>query len=390
MKSQSILRQFLDAEASSGIVLVAAAGLALLLANSPLADGYFHILHVHLGPLSILHWINDALMALFFLQVGLEIKREMLDGELATWPRRTLPGLAAAGGMAAPAVVYVGLNLGNPEALRGWAIPAATDIAFALGVLSLLGNRVPASLKAFLAALAIIDDLGVVLIIALVYSGGPHFGYLAGAVAVLGLLVAMNRWRVRHLVPYLALGVVLWFFVFQAGVHATLAGVALAATVPLRRLPGIEHHTEQSPVHRLEERLQYVVPFVVVPIFGLANAGVALTGTELAPWASPVTSGVVLGLVFGKMTGVFLTTVVAVRLGIADMPQHATWRHIFGGALLCGIGFTMSIFVSLLAFPDSEQLQDQAKIGVLAGSVLSAIAGSLVLACRPHSGKYSH
>lgn len=194
MKSQSILRQFLEAEASSGIVLVAAAGLALLLANSPVADGYFHILHAHLGPLSVLHWINDALMALFFLQVGLEIKREMLDGELATWPRRILPGLAAAGGMAAPAGIYVGLNLGNPEALRGWAIPTATDIAFALGVLSLLGNRVPASLKAFLAALAIIDDLGVVLIIALVYSGGPHFSYLAGAVAVIGLLVAMNRW----------------------------------------------------------------------------------------------------------------------------------------------------------------------------------------------------
>ncbi|WP_373414875.1 Na+/H+ antiporter NhaA [Ensifer aridi] len=387
VKSQSILRQFLEAEASSGIVLVAAAGLALLLANSPVADGYFHILHAHLGPLSVLHWINDALMALFFLQVGLEIKREMLDGELATWPRRILPGLAAAGGMAAPAGIYVGLNLGNPEALRGWAIPTATDIAFALGVLSLLGNRVPASLKAFLAALAIIDDLGVVLIIALVYSGGPHFSYLAGAVAVIGLLVAMNRWGVLHLVPYLGLGVVLWLFVFQSGIHATLAGVALAATVPLRRIPGIERHTEKSPVHRLEERLQYVVPFVVVPIFGLANAGVALTGTEVAPWASPVTSGVALGLLYGKMTGVFLTTVVAVRLGMADMPQHATWRHIFGVSLLCGIGFTMSIFVGLLAFPDSEQLRDQAKIGVLAGSVLSAIAGSLVLAYRPDFGK---
>ncbi len=326
-------------------------------------------------------------MALFFLQVGLEIKREMLDGELATWPRRILPGLAAAGGMAAPAGIYVGLNLGNPEALRGWAIPTATDIAFALGVLSLLGNRVPASLKAFLAALAIIDDLGVVLIIALVYSGGPQFSYLVGAVAVIGLLVAMNRWGVLHLVPYLGLGVVLWLFVFQSGIHATLAGVALAATVPLRRIPGIERHTEKSPVHRLEERLQYVVPFVVVPIFGLANAGVALTGTEVAPWASPVTSGVALGLLYGKMTGVFLTTVVAVRLGMADMPQHATWRHIFGVSLLCGIGFTMSIFVGLLAFPDSEQLRDQAKIGVLAGSVLSAIAGSLVLAYRPDFGK---
>nr|WP_295468722.1 Na+/H+ antiporter NhaA [Mesorhizobium sp.] len=385
-RQKSVFREFLDSESSGGIVLMAAAALALIVANSPLAPTYLAALKAYIGPLSVAHWINDALMAVFFLLVGLEIKREVLDGQLSTWPRRILPGLAAAGGMAVPALIYVGLNWGNAETMRGWAIPTATDIAFALGVLSLLGSRVPASMKVFLTALAIIDDLGAVVIIAIFYTADLQMAYLAGAFAVLGILYAMNRMGVLSLLPYLALGVVLWILVLQSGVHATLAGVALALTIPLRRTPGIEHDTETSPLHRLEHALHGVVPFVIVPVFGFANAGVSFTGMSADTLVDPLTLGVAAGLVIGKLVGVFGTSYAAIRLGFADMPANAARMHLLGVSLLCGIGFTMSLFIGLLAFADNPTLQDDVKVGILLGSVVAALLGSLVMMLAPRPG----
>ncbi|MGB3042242.1 MAG: Na+/H+ antiporter NhaA [Xanthobacteraceae bacterium] len=378
-KPRSLLREFLGGEASGGIVLMAAAALALIVANSPLLGAYEGALHAKLGPLSLEHWINDALMALFFLLVGLEIKREMIDGQLATWPRRVLPGIAAAGGMLVPALIYVALNVQNPEAIRGWAIPTATDIAFALGVISLLGSRVPASLKIFLAALAIIDDLGAVIIIALFYSSGISVPDLVGAFAVLGLLFTLNRRGVLQLWPYMLLGVILWILVYRSGVHATLAGVGLALMIPLRMKDGHVDDVEHSPLHRLEHRLGKVVPFIIVPIFGFANAGVSFGGVGFAGLIEPLTLGIAGGLVFGKLVGVFGSAGIAIRLGFADLPVHASWMQLFGTALLCGIGFTMSLFIGLLAFADNPLLQEEVKIGILAGSAAAAILGTLVL-----------
>ena len=385
-RQKSVFREFLDSEASGGIILMAAAALALIVANSPLAPTYFAALKAYVGPLSVSHWINDALMAVFFLLVGLEIKREVLDGQLSTWPRRILPGLAAAGGMAVPALIYAGLNWGNAETMRGWAIPTATDIAFALGVLSLLGSRVPASMKVFLTALAIIDDLGAVVIIAIFYTADLQMAYLAGALAVLAALYTMNRFGVRSLIPYLVLGVVLWVLVLQSGVHATLAGVALALTIPLRRTPGIEHDNEGSPLHRLEHALHGVVPFVIVPIFGFANAGVSFAGMSPDTLVDPLTLGVAVGLVVGKLVGVFGTSYAAIRLGFADMPANAARMHLLGVSLLCGIGFTMSLFIGLLAFADNATLQDDVKVGILLGSVVAALLGSLVMVLAPRPG----
>ncbi|RWP42807.1 Na+/H+ antiporter NhaA [Mesorhizobium sp.] len=379
----SIFREFLDSEAAGGIILMAAAALALIVANSPLAETYFDALHVYLGPLSVSHWINDGLMAVFFLLVGLEIKREMLDGQLSTWPRRVLPGVAAAGGMLVPALVYVAINRDNPAALSGWAIPTATDIAFALGVLSLLGNRVPGSLKVFLTALAIIDDLGAVVIIAVFYTSGLSLAYLGAAFAVIALLIALNRMGVLTLLPYLVLGAVLWVLVLKSGVHATLAGVALALTIPLKVTPGISHDLDHSPLHRLEHGLHNIVPFVVIPIFGFANAGVSLAGLSPAALVEPLTLGVAAGLVAGKLVGVFGSSALAIRLGFADLPVNAGWLHMVGISLLCGIGFTMSLFIGLLAFANNVELQDAVKVGILAGSFIAAILGAAVLLVAP-------
>jgi Na+:H+ antiporter, NhaA family len=378
----SALRELLQSEAGGGIVLMVAAAAALAIANSPLAPAYFGVLKTYVGGLSILHWINDALMALFFLLVGLEIKREFLDGQLSTWPRRILPGLAAAGGMAAPALIYVALNVSNAEILRGWAIPTATDIAFALGVLALLGSRVPVSLKVFLTALAIIDDLGAVAIIAAFYTANLALLWLGLAVLVLLVLAGLNRAGVERLWPYLALGAVLWFFVLKSGVHATLAGVALALTIPLRLSPG-RPDDSASPLHILEHALHPWVAFLIVPVFGFANAGVSLAGMSWAALLAPVPLGIAAGLFFGKQIGVFLTTWVAVKLDWADCPEDASWAQVYGVSLLCGIGFTMSLFIGLLAFPASPELQDAVKIGVLSGSVLSAVVGTLVLTFVP-------
>jgi len=380
-RAVAILARFLASESAGGVVLMGAALAALIVANSPLATGYFAALHsVWLG-LSVELWINDGLMAIFFLMVGLEIKREVLAGGLSTWPQRALPGFAALGGMLIPALIYIGINWGHTETLSGWAIPAATDIAFALGVLSLLGNRVPTSLKVFLAALAILDDLGAVTIIAFFYSTGLSLPMLLASFVTLGVLIAMNRLGVKRLLPYLVIGALLWFFVLQSGVHATLAGVALALCIPL----GKPQEEARSPLLFLEEKMHYWVAFGVVPVFGFANAGVSLSGITPENLIDPVPLGVALGLLVGKQIGVFLAALLAIRIGLAKLPEGSNWLQLYGVALLCGIGFTMSLFIGNLAFPDSPHLIDEVKVGVLMGSILAAIAGVLVLRARSHT-----
>ena len=374
----SLIRRFLDNASSGGIVLMVAALVALIVANSPAGDSYNAVLGTYVAGLSVLHWINDALMAVFFLMVGLEIKREVVDGQLSTWSRRVLPGSAAIGGMAVPALVYLAFNLGEAGQPNGWAIPAATDIAFALGVLSLLGPRVPMTLKVFLTALAIIDDLGAVIIIALFYTGNIDVAALGGAVIVTLILVGLNRIGIKQLTPYLTLGLGLWFFILQSGVHATLAGVILALTIPLTKSPAAPDDIT-SPLHRLEHAIAPWVTFLIVPIFGFANAGVSFEGMSLDLLLQPVPLGVALGLFVGKQVGVFLAATAVIRLGWAELPMYASWRQLYGVALLCGIGFTMSLFVGLLAFPDSAALQSELKVGVLLGSVLSACTGAALL-----------
>lgn len=393
---RSVMRGFLDSEASGGLVLMAVAALAILVANSPLSDAYFAALHLYAGPLSVSHWINDALMAVFFLLVGLEIKREMLDGQLSSWSRRVLPGVAAAGGMLVPALIYTAFNYGDAEVMRGWAIPTATDIAFALGVLSLLGNRVPASLKVFLAALAIIDDLGAVVVIALFYTSSLSLPDLMGAAAVLAVLYGMNRFGIRALLPYLLLGAVLWVLVFRSGVHATVAGVLLALTIPIKKTPGKpEASGDVSPLHKLEHALSKPVAFIIVPIFGFANAGVSFAGISGDILLAPLTLGVALGLLVGKVVGVFGLSSVMIHLKLADLPSGASWGQFLGVAVLCGIGFTMSLFIGLLAFAEQPLLQSEVKFGILGGSILAGIIGFAMLrmakgralARRPHAGQ---
>lgn len=379
----SFLRAFLASVAAGGIVLMAAAALALLIANSPYAELYFQTLAMYLGPLNVGHWINDGLMAVFFLLVGLEIKREFLDGQLATWPRRILPGIAALGGMAMPALIYSLFNRHQPELLRGWAIPTATDIAFALGVLSLFGKRVPASLKIFLTALAIIDDLGAVVIIAIFYTADLSLPYLAGAAGVGLLLLGLNRLRVLQLTPYLILGAALWFLVFKSGVHATVAGVVLALAIPLVRSPGTSHDAVGSPLHRLEHALHLPVALFIVPLFGFANAGVSLAGLGWETLTQPLTLGIYVGLVAGKFVGVFGSAWLAIKLKLAEAPALAHTSHLLGVGLLCGIGFTMSLFIGLLAFPERPDLQDGVKIGIIFGTLLATIFGSIVLLLSP-------
>jgi NhaA family Na+:H+ antiporter len=379
----SALRNLLTHEAAGGLILIASAAVALIVANSAAAPAYFDILAIKIAGLSVLHWINDALMTLFFVMVGLEIKREMLDGQLASWPHRILPGIGAIGGMLVPALVYLAFNLSSPATLKGWGIPAATDIAFSLSVLAILGQRVPVSLKVFLTALAILDDVGAIVIIALFYAGELSPLMLGSAGVAFGTLVALNRFGAMRLAPYLALGLVLWFLVLKSGVHATVAGVLLALTIPLRKMPG-RPDDARSPLHRLENAIQPYVAFVVLPVFGFANAGVSLAGIGAADLLQPVTLGCALGLFVGKQIGVFGGAWLAIRLGVASRPPGASLGQIYGVALLCGIGFTMSLFVGLLAFGDAGPVQDQTKIGVLLGSLLSAIGGWLVLRfCRP-------
>lgn len=371
LRARKALVQFLKDEAAGGYVLMVAAALALVVANSPLAESYFHALHAQLGPMGLQHWINDGLMALFFLLVGLEIKREVLDGQLSKPADVLLPGAAALGGVILPAAIYLFFNARHPESVAGWAIPSATDIAFALGVLALMGPRVPTSLKVFLTAIAIMDDLAAIVIIALFYTEQLHLLALAGAGVVLLLLIALNRLKVLVLWPYLLLGAVLWFLVLKSGIHATLAGVALALTIPLRA-------DDHSPLHRLEHALHKPVAFVITPIFGFANAGLSFAGVGLSALLDPVPLGVALGLFLGKQVGVFGVTFGLVKAGWARLPRGASLSQLYGVAVLCGVGFTMSLFIGGLAFSD-PLLIDETKIGVLAGSLASALVGMAIL-----------
>lgn len=377
----SVLRRFMDSASSGGIVLMVAAALAMLLANSPFAQNYFDTLHSHFGGLSILHWINDGLMAIFFLFVGLEIKRELVDGRLSTWDQRRLPVLAAVAGMAAPALVYLAIVGGDPAIVHGWAIPAATDIAFAIGVLALLGPRAPTSLKLFLITVAIVDDMGAVVIIALFYTAGLAVVPLIAAVAVLAALFALNRFGVRSLPVYLAGFALLWFAVLLSGVHATIAGVLAAFTIPIVKTPGTPD-APHSPLHRLEHALDVPVAFFIVPLFGFANAGVALGGLTIDEIFSPMPIGVAAGLFIGKQLGIFSAVWLAVKTGFAAKPRGATWLQIYAVAIICGIGFTMSLFIGGLAFSD-PLLIEEAKLGTLGGSILAAITGYTLMRFAP-------
>ena len=376
----STLRQFLADEAVGGIVLIAAAALAMILANSPLADSYFHLLHAEtgpvlapaIGPMTIHLWVNDGLMALFFLLVGLEIKREIVAGELSRPADRRMPLVAALAGMAAPALVYLAISWGDPSLRRGWAIPAATDIAFAVGVLALLGKRVPAQLKLFLTTVAIVDDMGAVAIIAIVYSKGIDFGALLAAAGTLAVMWALGRRGVTALWPFLLCFALLWWLLLLSGVHATVAGVLAAVLIP------IGNDKTMSPLHRLEHALSPWVAFAIVPLFALANAGVALG--ELGPHAlaEPLVVAVAAGLFVGKQAGMLGGIALADKLGIAPRPRGVSWTQLYGVLLLAGIGFTMSLFIGGLAFDSAARL-DSVKIGVLIGSGLSAVAGFVVL-----------
>lgn len=382
-RAAAAIREFLKLESASGIILVGAAAVALALSNSPLSGLYNLLidtpLEIRLGALEIakplLLWINDGLMAIFFLLVGLEIKREVLDGQLSSLGQVALPGIAAIGGMAVPALIYVFFNFNNPGALGGWAIPAATDIAFALGVLALLGSRVPLSLKLFLLTLAIIDDLGAIVIIAAFYSGKLSVLSLGLAGAAIAVLIAMNLLGVKRLAAFIIVGVVLWICVLKSGVHATLAGVVLALTIPMRT-----KEDEPCPLRDLEHTLHPWVAFIIMPVFAFANAGVSLEGMTLSGLFGPIPSGVALGLFLGKQLGVFGFAWAAIRFGLASLPEGATWRSLYGTAVLCGIGFTMSLFISTLAFDGGMyDAGVSARLGILAGSFASAVAGYLIL-----------
>ncbi len=376
------IRKFIELEGAGGIALGFAALLAFALSNSPLNPYYDGLLSLKfgfdLGPVAVNKplalWINDGLMAVFFFLVGLEIKREVLQGELSTVRQAMLPIFAAAGGVAAPALIYVLVNSGGGEALDGWAIPAATDIAFSVAVLGALGSRAPANLKIFLLAVAIIDDLAAIVIIALFYTSDLSAQALLFASFAVAGLAALNRLRVMHLAPYVIVGAALWFCVLKSGVHATLAGVVTALAVPISR-PG---STDASPLNNAIHALHPYVAFIVLPVFAFANAGVSLNGVTLATLAAPVPLGIALGLVLGKPIGVLCASALAVRLGVAQLPQGVNWRQIAGVAFLCGIGFTMSLFIGSLAFDDSARI-GEVKLGVLGGSLVSALLGFSLL-----------
>lgn len=358
---------------TAGVMLLGATIAALAVANSPLAPTYGTVLHHKLGPLSVIHWINDGLMALFFLLIGLEIKREVLDGALATAASRLLPGAAAVAGMAVPALLYLGVTRGDATAMRGWAIPAATDIAFALAVLAALGSRIPPDLRVFLTAIAIVDDLGAIIVIGTFYTAHVDVVLLAAAAVGLAVLVAFNRAGVRRLVPYLLVGAGVWSAVQQSGVHATLAGVAVAFAIPLRGVDG------PGPLHRLEQALTPIVAFAIVPLFGFANAGIGFDASTTAKLISSIPLGIIVALVVGKQTGVVGMVWLLTRLGLAPLPPGTSWRQIHGAALLCGIGFTMSLFIAALAFGEGSANDTMAKLGIMIASLLSAVAGYLAL-----------
>ncbi len=378
------IRNFLKLESASGILLIGAMLLALLSANTPLSALYAGFLNTHvevqIGALELakplLLWINDGLMAIFFLLIGLEVKREIFEGELSSLPQVALPGIAAIGGMLVPALIYVWINWADSNVLQGWAIPAATDIAFALGVIALLGSRVPSSLKLFLLTLAILDDLGAIVIIALFYSADLSvLSLFLAALAIVGLFL-LNRFGVTRLGAYMVLGVFLWICVLKSGVHATLAGVVIAFAIPLRKKDQYGH----SPLLHLEHNLHPWVAFGILPLFAFANAGVSLSGFSWSDLLAPIPLGIAAGLFVGKQLGIVGFAWLGVKLGLARLPQGIHWREFHGMAVLCGIGFTMSLFVATLALEGSgAQTGDSARIGVLLGSLASALVGYFIL-----------
>ncbi len=380
-----IIEEFIKKESASGILLIFATILALLLSNSFLAGGYQAFLHIpveiRVGPLhldkSLYHWVNDGLMAIFFLLIGLEVKREILEGHLSSLSQVALPGVAAIGGMVVPAAVYLMFNINDPVAVSGWAIPTATDIAFALGILSLLGNRVPASLKIFLMALAIIDDLGAIVIIALFYTTELSTLSIGVAAAALSVLIALNKFGVTKKAAYFIVGTVLWISVLKSGVHATLAGVALAFTIPITGKD--ENGQPFSPLKEIEHGLHFWVAFFILPLFAFVNAGVDITQISLNQMSGAVPLGIMLGLFVGKQLGVFGFSFIAIKLGIAKLPEGSGWSQLYGVSLLTGIGFTMSLFITSLAFVDDSVFQFTDKLAILVGSLLAGVMGYLVL-----------
>tara|TARA_B100000795_G_scaffold231485_1_gene189338 strand:+ start:535 stop:1707 length:1173 start_codon:yes stop_codon:yes gene_type:complete len=373
---------FFQLEAASGLVLLIAAIIALVISNSIFSGLYFSSLEQYLFigindfglKLSVHHWINDLLMAIFFFFVTLEIKREFIQGELSNLKKALLPIIGAVGGMVIPALVYIGINFGNVETINGWAIPSATDIAFSLGILSLLGSRVPISLKIFLTALAIIDDLGAILIIAFFYSGDLSVNYLSLILISYIFLLILNKFGVKKFLPYLIIGAFMWFFTYKSGIHATIAGVLLASTIPHRI-----KDKDFSLLIKLEHAISPYVAFIIMPIFAFANAGVSLEGLSLSSLLLPVPLGILLGLFVGKQVGVMIFSYIAVKVGAAQMPDNSNWISLYGVSVLTGIGFTMSLFVGNLAFSENIQYVDGVKIGVLAGSLLSTLFGYFIL-----------
>ena len=380
-------RWFFKLEAASGLVLLFAAIIALIISNSDFANLYFSTLETYLFiginnfglKLSVLHWINDALMAIFFFFVTLEIKREFLQGELSNIKQALLPIIAAVGGMLIPALFYVFINFGDSETLNGWAIPSATDIAFSLGVLSLLGKRVPLSLKVFLTALAIIDDLGAIVIIALFYSGDLSIKYLTLMLLAFIILLLINKFNIKKFLPYLVVGLFLWDFTHNSGIHATIAGVLLAITIPHRK-----KEKDFSLLIKIEHAISPYVAFGIMPLFAFANAGVSLEGLSLGSLLDKVPLGIVLGLFVGKQLGVFVFSYVSIRLKVAQMPSDTSWYNFYGVGVLTGIGFTMSLFVGNLAFAENMQYMDGVKIGVLTGSLLSTLFGYFLILLTPN------
>jgi NhaA family Na+:H+ antiporter len=381
-KAVGALQEFLKLESSGGILLAAAAVLAMLLANSPVAGMYTSALQadltITLGGFGVdkplLLWINDGLMAIFFLLVGLELKREVMEGQLSSLDQLALPAMAALGGVLVPALVYVWVSGDLPEAKGGWAIPTATDIAFALAVLTLLGSRVPTALKVFLATVAVIDDLAAIIIIAVFYTYDLSVAAMLAALGGIALLFVLNRLGVKRIAAYMLVGVIIWLSVLKSGVHATLAGVIVAAFIPLKA------DDEKSPARHLEHELHPWVAFGVLPVFAFANAGVSLQGLGLESMTSGITLGIIAGLFIGKQVGVFGMTGLAIATGLARMPRGLNWGQLWGAALLCGIGFTMSLFIGSLAFEHGDMLQVAAvKLGVIGGSLLSGLLGVVVL-----------
>jgi len=373
---------FFQLESASGLILLIAAIIALIVSNSNFSDLYFRTLEQYLFigfndfglKLSVHHWINDLLMAVFFFFVTLEIKREFIQGELSNLKKAMLPIFAAVGGMIVPALFYVAINFENSETLNGWAIPSATDIAFSLGILALLGSRVPISLKIFLTALAIIDDLGAILIIAFFYSGDLNIGYLSLILISYILLLVLNRLKVKKFLPYLVLGIFMWYFTYKSGIHATIAGVLLASTIPHKL-----KDKDFSLLIKIEHAISPYVAFLIMPLFAFANAGVSLEGLTFSSLMTPVPLGILLGLFVGKQVGVMFFSFFAVKFGIAQMPNNSNWFSLYGVSILTGIGFTMSLFVGNLAFIENTEYINGVKIGVLAGSLLSTIVGYFTL-----------